>query len=143
MTTTNLDDWLNQPAPAVESAACFFGDCTHCPDPASCPHGCHREMKRDLLQAIENDGRYASVSTVRAAIFDVIDGGCTCGASEKHPWELDEVHVGSKETSETIEEIVDMQRERFVDSVCTRITQLQSPPFELDGELWERMKSDD
>jgi hypothetical protein len=121
MTTTNLDDWLNQQPPPVESAACFNGDCTHCPDPVKCPHGCHRQAKERLLEAVKAGGRYASFGVITTALLDVIDDWC----QRDTLWTLN-----SRD-----EEQADEARERFTSDVTRRIARLQSPPFELDSEL--------
>ena len=66
---------------------------------------------------------FAGTATVRAAIFDVIDAGCSC-FSEEHPWEL----YKNPNDDEQDEDIGSAQRERFVDDVIARIAELQQPP---------------
>jgi hypothetical protein len=132
--SANSDDWPDRQPPPVESAACFFGDCAHCPDPASCSHQCHRELKRQLLADIDNDGRYASLSAIRDAIFDVIDGGDPNMAGRI--WFFYE-RINGMEVWD--EDFANQQREGFVDAVCQRVKELQAPPFELDGELRQGM----
>lgn len=59
-----------------------------------------------------NNYRLVKVGTVRDVLLDVIDGGCTCGSGEHHPWEFD--HAAD-------EDIANMQRLRLVDEVAHRL----------------------
>lgn len=62
---------------------------------------------------------YYPVSRIRAAIFDVLDGGCTCsGPGEKHPWEVQDRIVNGQWVEV---EYVTEQRVRFVDAVIARL----------------------
>lgn len=63
-------------------------------------------------------GRRDERQRVRAAIFDVLDGGCTCESGEKHPWELDDTIVNGKLVDNAI---TTEQRVRFVDAVIRRL----------------------
>jgi hypothetical protein len=75
--------------------------------------------------AISQDQAFASLTTVRAAIADVLDAGCSC-TNEKHPWELDDT------TAEELD-VTNGQRVRFIDDVCRRILALQREPHGMDA----------
>lgn len=145
MTTTNndLNNWLATPPPATESAHCFHGDHDDCRT-ADCPCTCGHGM-RNLLMAVSNSLAIstvakefkgpASASTIRTALYDVLDGGCNCegegGGGAKHPWELDD----DVDNPELDHELVSAQRERFADAVIVRIVQLQTAPHNMDAGL--------
>lgn len=83
-------------------------------------------------------GPFADTKTIRAALFDVIDAGCTCDSGEKHPWELDDDLNDPAQT----EDVVNERRARFVDAVIDRIADLRSIPGETIKlqDLCERHK---
>jgi hypothetical protein len=83
-------------------------------------------LKR-ISAAITRDETFASLTTVRAAIADVLDAGCSC-TNEKHPWELDDT------TAEELD-VTNGQRVRFIDDVCRRILELQREPHGMDAGL--------
>jgi hypothetical protein len=129
--TTDIGDSQQPPAP-VESAACFFAEHDKCTS-NDCPCDCHQRTDQQtavaILDDIAEDGRYASLSTVRAALFDVIDGGDSENSGEwlfystEPDWKMDE------------------RRERFANAVAQRITQLQSPPHGMDAGLQALVQS--
>jgi hypothetical protein len=80
-----------------------------------------------ISAAITRDQTFASLTTVRAAIADVLDAGCSC-TNEKHQWELDDT------TAEELD-VTNGQRVRFIDDVCARILELQREPHGMDAEL--------
>jgi hypothetical protein len=82
-----------------------------------------------ISTAIRRDQTFASLTTVRAAIADVLDVGCSC-ANEKHSWELDDT------TAEELD-VTNGQRVRFMDAVCARILALQREPHGMDAGLRE------
>jgi acyl transferase domain-containing protein len=82
-----------------------------------------------ISAAISQDQAFASLTTVRAAIADVLDAGCSC-TNEKHPWEMDDT------TAEELD-VTSGQRVRFIDDVCRRILELQREPHGMDAGLRE------
>jgi hypothetical protein len=85
-------------------------------------------VERRIAQAMERDKQFASFTVVRAAIADVLDAGDVAlppAGSHPHPWIF-----GVDEREEQTE-----CRERFIDAVCTRIVELQSPPHNMDARL--------
>jgi hypothetical protein len=97
----------------------------------SCCDRCDESDKQELdqgtayniLAAIENDKRFASLTTVRAAIMDVIDTGCQHADSLTHEWQF----------NNTDEDFANGQRCDFTDAVCRRIAELQQPPHSFDS----------
>lgn len=69
-------------------------------------------------RAMRQEGQ---LQRLRAALFDVMDGGCTCGSEKKHPWELNDDTNDPEQT----EDIVNAQRARFVDTVWLRLLELR------------------
>lgn len=85
------------------------------------------EAPKALELNLSDQGQmFAGAATIRAAIFDVIDAGCSCESGEKHPWELDE-NINDPESTE---DVVNQQRSRFVDAVIKEIANLQAPPHD-------------
>lgn len=83
-------------------------------------------VPRRILTAIERDQRLASLTTVRAAVADVLYAGYRFKNHAKPcPWLF--FHGESDKQAEL--------RERFMDAVVQRITALQAPPHEMDAEL--------
>jgi hypothetical protein len=70
-----------------------------------------------ILAAIENDKRFASLTTIRAAIADVVDG------AEFYQWMWDKD-----------EDNANAVRQEFMDAVAQRIAQLQSAPHNFDPQ---------
>lgn len=71
---------------------------------------------------------FASVATIRAAIFDLLDRGDQDG----QPWvfnEIDRENFAGGRYSWT-EDMVNVERINFVDAVVKRIAELQAPPHE-------------
>jgi hypothetical protein len=93
----------------------------------------HTHAQR-ILTAIREDRQMASITTVRAALFDVIDAGWQCSRScdLRHPWAFPtEMFAGDAQPNDD-----DLQlRDRFVDAVIARIAQLQAPPHNFDATL--------
>jgi hypothetical protein len=81
------------------------------------------EVKQRISTAIRQDQTFASLTTVRAAIFDVIDAG---------RWEFYE-QLSFGITQDRANE----QRCDFVDAVSKRILQLQQSPHGMDAGLRE------
>lgn len=74
----------------------------------------HRNSVAELV--LSDQGQmFAGVATIRAAIFDVIDGGFN-----RRPWTLDPDDESDAQTA---------QRFAFADAVIAIIADLQSPPF--------------
>jgi hypothetical protein len=90
--------------------------------------------KAELLGDIRQDHRYASLSAVRMAIFDVIDSG----DRDQQPWALYENDHGEKFLAWT-EDQANRERQLFADAVVARIAALQSPPHNLDAGLRARL----
>lgn len=83
-------------------------------------------VERRIAQAIERDRQYASLTVIRAAVFDVLEAGYRFRNHAKPvPWLF--FHDESDEQSEV--------RERFLDAVTARITELQAPPHNMDARL--------
>lgn len=78
---------------------------------------------RNILAAIENDRRFASLTTIRAAIMDVIDVGCLHLDNFTHEWQFYNAD----------EDFASGQRCDFTDAVCRRIAELQQPPHGFDS----------
>lgn len=80
----------------------------------------------NILTAIKQDDHYASLTTAATAIYDVIDTGDYDGSS----WLLflNESQLQSA------------TRERFVEAVKRRITQLQQPPHCMDRRLYALLR---
>ncbi len=81
---------------------------------------------RRISTAIRQDQTFASLTTIRSAIFDVIDKGGPAGW-----WELYDLD----DDPEVTEEMLTQERCDFVDAVERRILQLQQPPHEMDAGL--------
>lgn len=129
MTNDDLNTWLNTPPSAVESIACFHGAHRECPRTASdCPCQCHQTNTARLLKETLEHGPVASVATVRAALFDVLDSN------------TEELYAFDCENHRVTDEGATEGRCRFVDSVCNRIAALQAPPFNFDAELLSQVK---
>jgi hypothetical protein len=131
--TTDIDD-NQQPPVLVESAACFFAEHEKCTS-GDCPCDCHQRTDQQTAVAILNDiaedGRYTSLSTVRAALFDVIDSG----DQDQQPWALYEHDHGGTRFPSWTEDQASHERELFADTVVQRVIQLQSPPHRMDAGL--------
>ena len=72
---------------------------------------------------------FASVTTIRAAISDLLDAGWQCGngCDLHHPWNFrTEMFPGDAEPTDLDIEL----RGKFIDAVIARISDLQSPPHE-------------
>lgn len=88
-----------------------------------------------LRADMARDRQYASLTVMRAAIYDVIDSGDQDGQQ----WALYEHdHVGNFPC--WTEDEASHERELFVDAVCARVTTLQAPPFNFDAGLREESK---
>lgn len=121
-------------------------------------------VERRIAQAIEQDKQFASLSVVRAAVADVLDAGwpvteevCECGhdremhdttdafgpAGHCKDWS-DGCDSFTQQTAlswlfECVEsEHQTEMRAAFIDAVQTRITELQSPPHDMDARLLRR-----
>lgn len=86
-------------------------------------------VERRILQAMRRDRRFASFTTVRAAVADLLDVGedsigCTCEA-QRHAW----VFSLREDEYETA------RRGRFIDAMTARIVELQSSPHDMDMRL--------
>jgi hypothetical protein len=81
-----------------------------------------------ISAAITRDQTFASLTTVRAAIYDVIDKGSFSGW-----WEL----YDEGDNPEVTEDMVNQERCDFVDAVCARILALQREPHGMDAGLRE------
>jgi hypothetical protein len=79
-----------------------------------------------ISTAITRDQTFASLTTVRAAIHDVIDKGSFSGW-----WEL----YDEGDNPEVTEDMVNQERCDFVDAVNARVLELQREPHEMDAEL--------
>jgi hypothetical protein len=79
-----------------------------------------------ILTAIRQDQTFASLTTVRAAIYDVIDKGSFSGW-----WEL----YDEGDNPEVTEDMVNQERCDFVDAVCARTLALQREPHGMDAGL--------
>lgn len=91
----------------------------------SCCDRCDESDKQELdHSAIENDRKFASLTTIRAAIMDVIDGGCQHADSLTHEWQFNNPD----------EDFANGQRCDFVDAVSRRIVELQQPLHSFDSE---------
>jgi hypothetical protein len=77
-----------------------------------------------IKTAMRQDRELASVTTIRAAIVDVIDGGWTCGkgCDLKHPWSFP-TEMFARDRQPSDEDLA--LRVRFTDAVCERIVTLQ------------------
>jgi len=78
--------------------------------------------KLDSDHAVENDKKFASLTTIRAALFDVFDQNVkelSANDCEKH-------RITDEEACEN--------RFEFVEAVCRRIAQLQSAPHNFDPQ---------
>lgn len=87
-----------------------------------------------LTMAMARDRQVASVTVVRAALADVLDGGyqCSRGCDLKHPWLFPtELFPGDKQPTDDDLGL----RERFLDAVTARIAELQAPPHNMDARL--------
>jgi hypothetical protein len=82
-----------------------------------------------ISAAITRDQTFASLTTVRAAIYDVIDKGSFSGW-----WEL----YDEGDNPEVTEDMVNQERCDFVDAVCARILALQREPHGMDARLRAR-----
>lgn len=82
-----------------------------------------------ISAAITRDQTFASLTTVRAAIYDVIDKGSFSGW-----WTL----YDEGDNPEVTEDMVNQERCDFVDAVCTRILELQREPYNMDAGLRAR-----
>jgi hypothetical protein len=85
-------------------------------------------VEQRIAQAMERDRQFASITVIRAAVADVLDAGDAAlppVGNHPHPWIF-----GVDEREEQTE-----CRERFMDAVCTRIVELQSPPHSMDARL--------
>jgi len=80
-----------------------------------------------ILAAMENDKKFASLTTIRAAIMDVIDAGCRHSDSLTHEWRFDNAD----------EDFANEQRCNFVDAVCQRIAELQCAPYNFDPQFYD------
>jgi hypothetical protein len=90
-------------------------------------------VERRIAQAMERDKQFASFTVVRAAVADVLDAGGVVlppVSNHPHPWIF-----GADEREEQTE-----CRERFMDAVCARIVELQSPPHSMDARLLAELK---
>jgi len=89
------------------------------------------QVTRRIQAAIHNDRTPASLTTMRAAIFDVIDAGCHHDDGMSHEWKLNALE----------ESFANEQRCAFVDEVTKRIGELQAEPHHYDqallGKLWD------
>jgi hypothetical protein len=81
-----------------------------------------------ISAAIARDQAFASLTTVRAAIYDVIDKGSFSGW-----WAL----YDEGDNPEVTEDMVNQERCDFVDAVCARILELQREPYGMDARLRE------
>jgi hypothetical protein len=82
-------------------------------------------VEQRILTAIKQDQRLASLTVVRAAIADVLDVGPPSIYGRKCYWLFDHEDEGECESK---------TRAQFIDAICQRITQLQQPPHNMDGE---------
>jgi hypothetical protein len=114
-----------------------------------------------ILTAIERDAQFASLSVIRAAVADVLDAGwpvteeiCECGHDREMHDTTDAFGPAGhcKDWSDGCDEFtrrtrwswlfecVESERQTemraaFLDAVCTRIVELQSPPHSMDARL--------
>jgi hypothetical protein len=79
-----------------------------------------------ISTAISRDQTFASLTTVRAAIYDVIDKGSFSGW-----WAL----YDEGDNPEVTEDMINQERCDFVDAVCARILALQREPHGMDAGL--------
>lgn len=96
-----------------------------------CPHGVSKEVRCEQcvnegvythalpINLSDSGQMFAGVATIRAAIFDVIDGGMHGDATE--PWEF---HLDLLASDQ------DALRAAFADDVLNRIGELQLPPHD-------------
>src|ERR1044072_2057941 len=92
----------------------------------------HNHTQR-ILTALSNDKRFASLTTIRAAIADVVDAGWQRGegCDLKHPWRFPtEMFDGAEQPTD--DDL--LLREKFLDAVCQRIAELQAAPHNLDSQ---------
>src|SRR5690242_10641695 len=87
------------------------------------------QLKRNILAAIGNDQHPASLTTIRAAIYDVIDAGCHHPDGFTHEWKFNAFE----------EDFANAQRCDFVDRVAARIVELQAAPHLFDVELLRKL----
>ena len=80
------------------------------------------EHLRRILHALDNDRRFASLTTIRAALFDVFDQN------------VRELSANDCDKHQTTDEEACENRCDFVDAVCQRIAQLQSTPHNFDPQ---------
>lgn len=88
-------------------------------------------MTRNLLADMHNDQSATSLTTLRAAILDVIDAGCQHADGFTHEWKFNAFE----------EDFANAQRCAFVDAVAARVKVLQGEPHGYDAVLLARLVS--
>ena len=89
------------------------------------------DVERRVLAGVRDTAKAASIATVRAAIYDVIDGGCHHDDGMSHEWKFNAFE----------ESFANQQRCDFVDRVAERVVQLQAEPLLYDAVLMGKLSN--
>jgi hypothetical protein len=97
------------------------------------------EVEQRVREGIANDQSPASLTTVRAALADVLDRGESCAiytgvdrqCDIRHSWEFDPNDESEDETE---------NRELFINAIVRRIAELQVAPHHLDITLLAKLR---
>lgn len=88
------------------------------------------EVKRNVLADMKDDQSIASLTTVAAAILDVIDAGCQHADGFTHEWKFNAFE----------EDFANAQRCGFVDAVVAQVKVLQGEPHGMDAVLLAKLR---
>jgi hypothetical protein len=88
------------------------------------------EVKQRVREGMADDQQPVSITTLRAALMDVIDAGCRHTDGFTHEWKLNAFE----------EDFANAQRCEFADAVAARIGELQGEPLLYDAALLAKLR---
>lgn len=94
------------------------------------------EVKQQVREGMANDQSPASLTTIRAALADVLDTGDEDGQPWDHFYEIQRTNPALSWTQDN----ANGERVRFMDAVVRRIAQLQHAPHHYDAALLAKLR---